>query len=120
MQRSSAEVIEGVDRAGHAPGTTATETDSTRLRNGGGSVSAHPVDDGMYPTTDNKASTDRDSLRKLDVESNDTEEGKVAKVHLDEEVRSEDEPGAIKKFIAKYRKQIRIAIHVLIGTVMTG
>ncbi|OBT41763.1 hypothetical protein VE00_07985 [Pseudogymnoascus sp. WSF 3629] len=118
MQRSSAEVIEGVDRAGHAPGTTATETDSTRLRNGGGSVRAHPVNDG--PTTENKASTDRDSLRKLDIESNDTEEGKVAKVHLDEEVRSEDEPGAIKKFIAKYRKQIRIAIHVLIGTVMTG
>lgn len=118
MQRSSAEVIEGVDRAGHAPGTTATETDSTRLRNGGGSVRAHPVDDG--PTTENKASTDRDSLRKLDVESNDTDEGKVGKVHLDEEVRSEDEPGAIKKFITKYRKQIRIAIHVLIGTVMTG
>ncbi|OBT81326.1 hypothetical protein VE02_10275 [Pseudogymnoascus sp. 03VT05] len=122
MQHSSAEAIEGVERAGHAPGTTATETDSTRLRNGGGSVRANPVDDGMYPTTDNKASTDRDSLRKLDLESNDTEEGKVAKVHLDEEVRSDDEqpPGAIRKFIAKYRKQIRIAIHVLIGTVMTG
>ena len=118
MQHSSAEVIEGVDRAGHAPGTTATEMDTTRLRNGGGSVRAHPVDDGMYPTTDNKASTDRDSLRKVDIESNDTDEVKVDRV---EEVRSEDEePGAIKKFIAKYRKQIRIAIHVIVGTVMTG
>ncbi|KFZ20270.1 hypothetical protein V501_00236 [Pseudogymnoascus sp. VKM F-4519 (FW-2642)] len=120
MQHSSAEAIEGVERAGHAPGTTGTtamETDATRLRNGGGSVR----DDGMYPTTDNKASTDRDSLRKVDIESNDTDDVKVGKVHQDEEVRSEDEqPGAIKKFIAKYRKQIRIAIHVIVGTVMTG
>ena len=119
MQHSSAEVIEGVERAGHAPGTatTATEMDAARLRNGGGSVRAHPVDDGMYPT-ENKVSTDRDSLRKVDLESNDTEE---VKVHETEELRSEDEePGTIKKFIAKYRKEIRIAIHVLIGVVMTG
>ncbi|KFZ04309.1 hypothetical protein V502_10246 [Pseudogymnoascus sp. VKM F-4520 (FW-2644)] len=117
MQHSSAEVIEGVERAGHAPGTTATAADAARLRNSGGSVRAHPVDDGMYPT-ENKVSTDRDSLRKVDLESNDTEE---VKVHETEELRNEDEePGTIKKFIEKYRKEIRIAIHVLIGVVMTG
>ncbi|OBT68824.1 hypothetical protein VE03_02185 [Pseudogymnoascus sp. 23342-1-I1] len=116
MQHSSAEVIEGVERAGHAPGTTATETDAARLRSG-----AHPGDDGMYPTTDNKVSSDRDSLRKADLESNDTEEVKTAKVH-EEEVQSEDErqPGKIKQFMAKYRKEIRIASHVLFGAVMTG
>lgn len=119
MQHSSAEAIEGVERverAGHAPGTTATETDAARLRNG-----AHPVDDGMYPTKEDKASSDRDSLRKLDLESNDTDEVKVAQ---EEVVRGEDEderqPGKIKQFMAKYRKEIRIASHVLFGVVMTG
>ncbi|KAL5350505.1 hypothetical protein ACLOAV_004074 [Pseudogymnoascus australis] len=119
MGHSSAEAIEGVERverAGHAPGTTATETDAARLRNG-----AHPVDDGMYPTKEDKASSDRDSLRKLDLESNDTDEVKVAQ---EEVVRGEDEderqPGKIKQFMAKYRKEIRIASHVLFGVVMTG
>lgn len=117
MQHSSAEPIEGVERverAGDAPGTTATETDAARLRNG-----AHPVDDGMYPTKENQVSSDRDSLRKLDLESNDTDDVKVAQ---EEVVRGENEqqPGKIKQFKAKYRKEIRIASHVLFGVVMTG
>ncbi|KFY56258.1 hypothetical protein V496_06746 [Pseudogymnoascus sp. VKM F-4515 (FW-2607)] len=119
MRHSSAEAIEGVERverAGHAPGTTATETDAARLRSG-----AHPADDGMYPTKEDKASSDRDSLRKLDLESNDTDEVKVAQ---EEVVRGEEEderqPGKIKQFMAKYRKEIRIASHVLFGVVMTG
>lgn len=118
MQHSSAEVIDGVERAGHAPGTTATEMDAARLRNGGGSVRAQSVNDGMHPTTEKNVSTDHDSLRKVDVESNDSG---VGKVHQDEVIQSEEEEmGTIKKFIARYRKEIRIAIHVIIGVVMTG
>lgn len=119
MQHSSAEVIEGIERApGHAPGHgTATETDAARLRNGGGSVRAHPIDDGMYPTEHKEGSTDNDSMRKRDLESNDSDPN----VQEEEEMRSEDEkPGKIKEFIEKYRKEIRIATHVLIGIVMTG
>ena len=121
MQHSSAEPIEGVER-GNAPGhatTTTAEYDAARLRSDGGSVRAHPVDDAMYPT---KVSTDHDSLRKADIESNDTSEAKVPHVHESEVVRSdeEEEPGTIKKFIRKHRKAIRVGIHVLIGTVMTG
>lgn len=114
MQHSSAEVIDGVE------GVHATETGSTRLRNGGGSVRAQPVDDGMYPSTDNKASADRDSLRKVDLESNDTDV-KSAKVYEDEGVPSEEEKqGKIKQFIATYRKEIRVACHLVFGALMTG
>lgn len=116
MQHSSAEAIDGVERGAHA-----AEADSTRLRNGGGSVRAHPVDDGMYPTTDNKVSGDRDSLRKVDLESNDTNDAKSVKVYEDEAVQSEDEePGKIKQFMAKYRKEIRVASHIVFGALMTG
>jgi hypothetical protein len=112
MQHSSAEAIEGAERP------VPTEVES------GSGIQSQPAraadaDDAMYPSS-NKESADHDSLRKRDIESNESD---VKGVRLQEEEAvegEEEENGKMKQWVAAHAKAIRVGIHIAIGVVMTA
>jgi hypothetical protein len=77
------------------------------------------VSDDIYPG-ERRSAERGDSLKKNDVESNESDI-KIEQGMGDSDVLSdEDKPGKIKMFVAAYAKEIRVAIHAAIAIVMTG
>lgn len=77
--------------------------------------------DDIY-TSEKREEVESSSLRKRDVESTETDIKVEQGVNGSEELSEEEEekPGKIKMFIMRHEKEIRVAIHVIIGAVMTG
>lgn len=73
------------------------------------------VADDIYPG-DRRSVERGDSLKKNDVESNETE----IKVGQGDALSDEEKPGKIKQFVAAYAKEIRVGIHAAIAVVMTA
>jgi hypothetical protein len=77
------------------------------------------VSDDIYPG-ERRSSERGDSLKKNDVESNETDIKVEQGLGESDVLSGEDKPGKIKLFVARYAKQIRVAIHAAIAVVMTG